>query len=127
MAAKGKTLASDSAASGKKSLSRSQKAGLQFPIGRIARFLRNRKYAQHIGTEATVFLAAVLEYLATEVLEIAGNVARDNKRLRIIPRHIQLTVRHDEELNTLLDDVTICSSGVIPKNHNNLLRIQNVC
>ncbi|PHT77198.1 Protein H2A.7 [Capsicum annuum] len=91
MAAKGKTLASDSAASGKKSLSRSQKAGLQFPIGRIARFLRNRKYAQHIGTEDTVFLAAVLEYLATEVLEIAGNVARDNKRLRIIPRHIQLT------------------------------------
>ncbi|PHT43859.1 putative histone H2A.1 [Capsicum baccatum] len=120
MATKGKTLTFDSSPSGKKSLARSKKAGLQFPVGRIAHFLRIGKYVQRIVTEAPIFLAADFEYLATEVLEIAGNVARDNKRSRIVPRHIQLTVRHDEELNTLLDDVIICSSGVIPKNHKNL-------
>ncbi|PHU12460.1 putative histone H2A.2 [Capsicum chinense] len=67
MATKGKAPASDNAASGKKSVSHSTKAGLQFSVGRIARFLRNGNYAQRIDTEALVFLAAVLEYLATEI------------------------------------------------------------
>lgn len=52
---------------------------------------------------------AVLEYLAAEILELAGNAARDNKKTRIIPRHIQLAVRNDEELSKLLSGVTIAS------------------
>ena len=52
---------------------------------------------------------AVLEYLAAEILELAGNAARDNKKTRIIPRHIQLAVRNDEELSKLLAGVTIAS------------------
>jgi hypothetical protein len=51
----------------------------------------------------------VLEYLAAEILELAGNAARDNKKTRIIPRHIQLAVRNDEELSKLLSGVTIAS------------------
>lgn len=51
-----------------KSVSRSSKAGLQFPVGRIARFLKNGKYAQRVGAGAPVYLSAVLEYLAAEVL-----------------------------------------------------------
>lgn len=53
-----------------KSVSRSQKAGLQFPVGRIARFLKNGKYADRVGAGAPVYLAAVLEYLAAEVGDV---------------------------------------------------------
>ncbi len=66
-------------AAGKKSVSRSAKAGLQFPVGRIARYLKKGKYAERIGAGAPVYLAAVMEYLTAEVLELAGNAARDNK------------------------------------------------
>jgi histone H2A len=51
----------------KKSVSKSLKAGLQFPVGRIARYLKKGRYAQRLGTGAPVYLAAVLEYLAAEV------------------------------------------------------------
>ncbi|BBH10352.1 Histone superfamily protein [Prunus dulcis] len=92
-----------------KSVSRSHKAGLQFPVGRIARFLKSGKYAERVGAGAPVYLSAVLEYLAAEVLELAGNAARDNKKNRIVPRHIQLAVRNDEELSKLLGTVTIAN------------------
>ena len=94
--------------------SRSSRAGLQFPVGRIHRLLRNGNYSQRVGAGAPVYLAAVLEYLSAEVLELAGNAARDNKKSRIIPRHLQLAIRNDEELNKLLGGVTIAQGGVLP-------------
>ena len=57
---------------GKKSVSKSTKAGLQFPVGRIARYLKKGKYATRIGAGAPVYLAAVLEYLSAEVSILAG-------------------------------------------------------
>ena len=158
--------------SGKKAVSKSSKAGLQFPVGRIARFLKKGRYAgerirvalaaslekvallptavavatslaletsdnhsqqfsliyryhfpaaERIGAGAPVYLAAVLEYLAAEVLELSGNAARDNKKTRINPRHIQLAVRNDEELSKLLAGVTIAEGGVLPNIHAVLL------
>eukprot|EP00798_Chlamydomonas_sp_ICE-L_P015932 gene15932-biopygen24940 len=106
---------------GKKSVSRSAKAGLQFPVGRVARYLKKGKYAERVGAGAPVYLAAVLEYLCAEVLELAGNAARDNKKTRIIPRHIQLAIRNDEELSKLLGSVTIANGGVLPNIHSVLL------
>ncbi|KAF4684880.1 histone h2a [Perkinsus olseni] len=100
--------------SGKKpsgSKTRSAKAGLQFP----------GRYAKRIGSGAPVYLAAVLEYLVAEILELAGNAARDHKKSRIIPRHIQLAVRNDEELNKFLAGVTLASGGVLPNIHTTLL------
>ena len=97
-----------------KSLSRSAKAGLQVPVGRLARLMRKSRVASRIGAGAPVYMAAVLEYIVAELLELAGNAARDNKKTRIIPRHIQLAVRNDEELNRFLGGVTIASGGVLP-------------
>merc|ERR1711957_893434 len=99
---------------GTKAVSRSSRAGLQFPVGRIARYLKHGKYAERVGAGAPVYLAA-------EVLELAGNAAKDNKKTRIIPRHIQLAVRNDEELNKLMANTTIANGGVLPNINQHLL------
>ena len=105
----------------KASTSRSAKAGLTFPVGRVHRLLRKGNYAQRIGSGAPVYLTSVLEYLTADILELAGNAARDNKKSRIIPRHLQLAIRNDEELNKLLGHVTIAQGGVLPNIHQSLL------
>ena len=73
MSGKGGKAAAAGGADAKAQQSRSSKAGLQFPVGRIHRMLRKGNYAQRIGAGAPVYLAAVLEYLAAEILELAGN------------------------------------------------------
>ncbi len=105
-------------------VSRAAKAGLQFPVGRIGRYMRDRGVAPRIGAGAPVYLAGVLEYLVAELLELSGNAARDNKRARITPRHILLTVRNDDELNNLFggdQGITIAGAGKAPSVHSILM------
>lgn len=105
----------------KKAMSRSAKAGLQFPVGRIHRHLKDRAAGQsRIGGASAVYMAAILEYLAAEVLELAGNAAKEAKAKRITPRHLQLAIRSDEELDTLIK-ATIAGGGVLPHIHRVLL------
>lgn len=93
-------------------------------VARIERNLRKGKYAKRISTVGAVYMAAVLEYLTAEVLELSGYVAADNRRQRIVPRHIMLAIRNDAELNELLKDVEFPTAGVMPFPQQELLNMK---
>ncbi|XP_038238840.1 histone H2A.J-like [Dermochelys coriacea] len=97
-----------------KAKSRSSRAGLQFPVGRVHWLLSKGNYTEQVGAGTPVYMAMVLEYLTAEILELAGNAARDNKKTRIISRHLQLSIRNNKELNKLLGKVTIAQGCVLP-------------
>lgn len=101
-------------------ISKSQRARLIFPVARLNRQLRRMRSAPRVGTTAGVYLAGVLEYLAMEVLELAGNAAKDNKKKRITPRHLTLAIRGDDELSALFNG-TISQGGVIPHIHREIV------
>lgn len=66
--------------------------------------IRDGGYSKRIGVGAPIYLAAVLEYLTAEALELTGNAAKDNKKQRINPQNIMLAIKNDDEFRKLLDD-----------------------
>ncbi len=95
------------------SVSKSKKAGLKFPVGRLKRYIKDRSKLRVSGTSA-VYVAAVLEYMAAEVLELAGNVARKHQTKRITARHITLAMRDDEQLDKFVGKATVIAGGGVP-------------
>jgi histone H2A len=97
-------------------VSQSKRAGLIFPVGRIATQLRKGRYASRVSKSAAVYLAAVLEYTVAEILELSAKaVLQRGKGKRITPRALTLAIRHDADLGSLLKDVTLSRGGVVPK------------
>ena len=95
-------------------VTKSSKAGLIFPVGRCARKIRQGRYARQVGVGGGVFMAAALEYLTMEILDLAGQCADEHKKKTIQPRHLQLAIRNDDELNKLMAESLISAGGVRP-------------
>jgi histone H2A len=91
------------------------KASTTFPSGRIGSLLRKGRYSKRVSKSAGFYAAGVISYLTRELLEVVVKGAK--KAGRISPRALTLAVRADEELGSLLKDVTI-SRGGVPTNVN---------
>ena len=107
------------ATDGKKVMAQTR-AGLQFPVTRIGRFMMAHVPFTRKSASAAVYLAAVAEYISAEILRLAGNAARDTKRQRITPRMIYMATAYDVELSGLFGGV-IQFGGVLPNIHEALL------
>nr|AAC47718.1 histone H2A [Crithidia fasciculata] len=95
--------------------SKSAKAGLIFPVGRVGSMLRRGQYARRIGAAGAVYMTAVVEYLTAELLELSVKAAAQSgkKPRRLSPRTVTMAVRHDD-IGSLLKNVTMSRGGVVP-------------
>ena len=90
-----------------KSVTGSAKAGTLYPVGRLNRLFKQGRYSDRYSRSAGIFLAGVLEYITAEIIELAGSVCEENKKKTIAPKHLNLAVRSDPELNKLMHSITI--------------------
>ena len=93
----------------KKAQSKSAKAGLLMPVARLNAAMKRSGATKRVGGSAPVYATAVLEYLVTELLEVAGNTTIKAKRKRISPEDISLAVRSDADLSKLLRGFSCCT------------------
>ena len=91
-----------------------ERANVVFAPARCTRLLKQGRYADNVSGSSGVFLAAVFDYLCSEILEIAGNICEQHKMQRIKPRHLQLAIRNDDELAKLMANIMISDGGYMP-------------
>ncbi len=96
---------------GGKVVSGSERAGVHFPVGRLTRMLKAGRYCPRVSSSAGAFMAAVLDYLTREIVDAAGGIAEQEKMQRLKPKHINLAVRGDVELDKLLSTTQISEGG----------------
>ncbi|KAM4817876.1 histone H2A-beta, sperm-like [Thomomys bottae] len=97
----------------KNPMSRSARAELQFPVSRVDRFLREGNYAQRLSSSTPVFLTGILEYLVSNILDLAGKEARRNGKTRITRDHVKMVLESQKQfqifhqnINTLDGEMT---------------------
>ena len=105
----------------KKPVSGQVKAGTIFPVGRSVRLMKEARLSERISVSAGAYIAGVLEYICAEILEMAGNVCEEAGRKTIAPKHINLGVRADQELNKMMSNIVISQGGMLPNVHEYLV------
>ena len=90
----------------KKSTSRAEKAGLLFPVSKFNRHMRDSRKSKRVAAAAPVYMAAVLEYATTEILELAEKELGKKKK-RITPLELTRAIRKDDELAALLGGAAV--------------------
>ena len=107
-----------------KGITRQERAGIIFPPSVTEKYLRNFGYSKTmVSSSAPIALAAAIEYLAGEILENASVFAKQNKRVRITIRDIEMGVRTDSAINFFFtkNNVSFLGGGVVPYIHPSLL------
>lgn len=82
-----------------------------FPGGRFQSMLRAGGFAPRVSKKCGDYIAATISYLTHELLELA--VKAKGKNGVLTPRHLNLAIRADDELGTLLQDVVLTRGGVV--------------
>ncbi len=101
--------------------SKTKRAGLVFPVPRITKYLK-KLHKGRTGLSSGIYTAAVVEYLTAEIAELASNLAKQEGRVRIIPKHIRQVIRNDDELRNFAGEVIVPQGGAQSFIHPALLR-----
>lgn len=92
--------------------SKSAHAGLQFSVDRCKDMIGKHSNCR-VDETAAVYLAGVLEYLTGEILELAGNICKDERKKTITPHHVKNAVENDGELLILIFEQNILLPGTM--------------
>ena len=99
------------------------KMSIQFPPTRIRKIIADT-CKQKIGATASVYCAAVVEYIIAEILNLAGNSTTDKKRKVVSSHDLYMGINQDEELHKLVKNklnIEILTGAVLPGIHSILL------
>lgn len=100
-----------------KGKSRNEKADILVPPSLLDKFLKNQ--GLHVSSNAPIFLAGVIEYFVSQILELANNTSINKNNVRITVYDIENGIRLDKELNSFftLNNIYLHGSGIIPYIH----------